>query len=260
MRITCPSCSTALKVTEKHYGKRVRCPGCHEPVAVPAAANDEDIFEAEEDSSRRSSKPAATRTCPMCGCENPIARKQCEECGEPLQGGDQHPEHRIYRDGKILVMHKKAQLPERCIKTNGPADRWLRRKLYWHHPAVYLALLANILIYAIIALIVRKTADIRVPICHHIARRRLYAIIFGWLFGLAAIVLPIVVLVGMESRPITWEIWLLPGGIITAIIIAVVCNNLASIVQPKKIDDRYVWLKGVHPDYLAQFPDWVEES
>ena len=27
-------------------------------------------------------------------------------------------------------------------------------------------------------------------------------------------------------------------------------------VSPSRIDADYVWLKGVHPDYLASFPEW----
>ena len=30
----------------------------------------------------------------------------------------------------------------------------------------------------------------------------------------------------------------------------------ARMVTPKKIDDNYVWLRGVHPSFLATLPEW----
>ena len=48
----------------------------------------------------------------------------------------------VWRDGRLLVMHKSAQLPDRCVKSNQPADGRLLRKMYWHHPLIFLSLLA----------------------------------------------------------------------------------------------------------------------
>ena len=28
------------------------------------------------------------------------------------------------------------------------------------------------------------------------------------------------------------------------------------LVHPKKIDEQFIWLKGVHPDFLAKYPEW----
>src|SRR5687768_8402085 len=54
--------------------------------------------------------------------------------GDPLFG--------LFRQGNVLVMHKLAPLPDKCIKSNQPAHgRTLRRNLRWHHPAAFFALL-----------------------------------------------------------------------------------------------------------------------
>lgn len=40
------------------------------------------------------------------------------------------PSGGVWRDGKLLVMHKKAVLPDRCVKCNQPAGgRRLKRSL-----------------------------------------------------------------------------------------------------------------------------------
>ena len=55
----------------------------------------------------------------------------------------------LWRKGSLLVMHKMAPLPNRCVKCNVPTERRLKRVLSWHHPAIFLSLLAGLLIYVI---------------------------------------------------------------------------------------------------------------
>jgi len=37
-------------------------------------------------------------------------------------------------------------------------------------------------------------------------------------------------------------------------------RGIAGIVVPKRISKTHVWLKGVHPDYLADLPEWPGEK
>ena len=46
-------------------------------------------------------------------------------------------------------------------------------------------------------------------------------------------------------------ILLIPIGLIYGIV-------GSQVVTPKRIDKRYVWLKRVSPDYLAELPDWQD--
>ena len=95
---------------------------------------------------------------------------------------------RIWRSGNALVMHRNAVLPDRCVKTNKPAQgRRLKRKLYWHHPALYLLILLNILIYLIVAIAVRKKAIIEIGVSHETLSKRKRAIIVSWIMSLAGI-------------------------------------------------------------------------
>lgn len=63
----------------------------------------------------------------------------------------------------------------------------LKRSLSWHHPALFLVVLAGLLVYVIVALIVRQTAKIEVGICDTHRRRRLVAIAAGWLVFLSGV-------------------------------------------------------------------------
>jgi hypothetical protein len=146
-------------------------------------------------------------------------------------------------------MHKQAELPDRCVRCNAPAngDR-LRRNLSWHPPAWYLLVLVSLWIYIIVALCIRHKATIHVGICvDHRAKRR-NGIIAAWVVFLAGV---IAIVIGANNESLVGLIALGPLMILASLIMGLVFSN---IVTPKKIDPNYVWLKKVNPEYLAQFP------
>jgi hypothetical protein len=160
----------------------------------------------------------------------------------PAKGG-------IWRDGLILVMEKEARLPDRCVKCDEPsAKKRLRRNLSWHHPALY-ALAISPLIYILVALLVRKTARIEVGLCDEHRRGRWQAIAITWVGALAGGAI-VVFGIGAENG------WLLLAGIVLLVGILIYGLPKAQVVIPHRIDRQFVWLKQVHPDYLARFPDW----
>lgn len=160
----------------------------------------------------------------------------------------------VWRDGKLLVMSKNAELPARCVKTNEPTDRRLKRSLYWHDPLLYLLILAGVLVYAIVAMIVRKTATVNVGLSPQRIARRRWGIAIGWLSFFVGVVL---VIVGISnSTPKNSMAILVLVGLLGGLIGIIVGAVLAQVVTAAKITDDYVWLKGVHPDYLAALPAW----
>ncbi len=102
-----------------------------------------------------------------------------------------------WREGKRLVattgLDRTVRLPPRCVRCNADTDfgRGWRKTLYWHHPAYYLLILPGVLIYALVAMGVRKKVTVDAGLCpaHRAARRN--RILIGWgifLAGLASLV------------------------------------------------------------------------
>src|SRR5205085_3670359 len=90
---------------------------------------------------------------------------------------------RLWRSDRLLVMSREATLPDRCVKCNAPAHgQRLRRNLYWHSSYLYLLLLLNLLIYLIVAIIVRKRAKVEIGLCDSHRHQRWLAITLAW-FG-----------------------------------------------------------------------------
>ncbi len=154
----------------------------------------------------------------------------------------------VWRQGKYLVMHKSATLPDLCVKSGEPAHGYkLKRSLSWHHPIIYLLILPGLLFYAIVALILRKTATIHIGLSERYRRKRRNAILFGWLSCLGSIVLAIYFF--NSNSP---ELGIL--GILAFLVCLVVAIIRSRIVTPLKIDKEYVWLRGVHASYLDRLP------
>ena len=161
----------------------------------------------------------------------------------------------LWRKGTVLVMHKRAQLPARCVKSNEPAKGRLKRVLYWHHPAIYLSILISIWIYIILALALRKSATIYIGLSNEWFRKRRRAIRIGWLSVLAGIGIFVVGIVSIDRTPALG--WLIGIGVLVLLFGAIYGLIAARMVVAQRISDDYVWLKGVHPEYLAGLPEWL---
>ncbi len=177
---------------------------------------------------------------------NPYAEQAFAQQGQ--QGG-------VWRQGNLLVMHRNAPLPPRCVKTNQPATGQLKRKLYWHHPAVYAALLANIILYAILAAVLSKRATITIGLSEAGFAKRRRVMLISWIGVLGSVG---AFVAGIALNPDQNDVapWLLLAGFLGFLGFLIFGLVAARLVTPKKMDDNYIWLKGVHPEYLDQLPPW----
>jgi len=162
-----------------------------------------------------------------------------------------------WRKGRVLVMAKTGELPPRCVACNAPAiGRPLKRSLTWHPAWWYLLLLINLLVYLVVALIIRKTAVIRVGLCdRHRGRRRMW-IALAWSLVLLAIVVPVVMSSAGWNEPLMF-VGLIPPLLLAAALIGIFG---ARVVYAKRIDDHHAWIGGVCPAYLAALPSWESGS
>jgi hypothetical protein len=181
---------------------------------------------------------------------NPYAPSQATlNIVEPASGDDTNTGVAVWRDGDQLIKLIGAEMPPRCVKCNAPAEAPTKsRKLYWHHPGLYLLLLANVVIYAIIAAIVRKKAFVAAGLCKEHKKRRKIALICAWTGSLGGIV---VMFLGMGS---SWGFWAVSVGVLLILASVIVGLIFSRIVYAKKIDKSHVRLKGCGVGFLASLP------
>ncbi len=183
--------------------------------------------------------------CARCGFQNLSTDLQCFKCRAALNTGG----NSIWRKNSVLIMTRQALLPDRCIKCNEPSDRKLKRNLSWHHPALYLVVLAGVLFYAILALILRKSATIEIGLCENHSALRKRDMVITWALGLLS--------VGSFFLAIQFEDLTFAGiGVLLILATAVYGIVRVRVVTPTKIDENLIWLKGFNRDYLADLPEW----
>ncbi len=188
----------------------------------------------------------------VCAACKPVyLQKLREGIGtRPFPGGATPESPRAYRQRQNLIVGLQTELPARCVQCNAPAEGLpLKRVLYWHHPAFYLFLLPGLLIYLIVALIVRKRAILHIGLCRPHRVGRIRNILLAWglvLLGIASLIIA----ANLEDGG-----WALAGiGLCLAGIVWGIVR--APIIRVKRIDAHHAVVTGVCAEYLAELPEW----
>lgn len=157
-----------------------------------------------------------------------------------------------------LVIHRQAVLPARCIKTGEPAETAVTKKLYWHHPAFYAIILLHVLIYAVVALIVRKSMTFAFPLTLRARGKLRMRIAIGVICLLSAIGAMIGGFTLANNQGQGGEVFGVAGVILffALFITSIVFFYMSRLVTPTKITDQFTVVKGVSPAFLAGVPDW----
>jgi len=165
--------------------------------------------------------------------------------------GGQAPTAWVFRAGSQVVLVQGGNLPARCVRCNQPAHgKPLKKTLYWHDPMWYLLILAGILVYAIVAICIRKKVKLDVALCQEHKKTRAVWMTATLLTLLSS---PVLFITGavIENVPL-----ILLG--LVMLVAGLVCAVLASqgAIRPSFIDDRVARLKGAKEPFLASLPPW----
>jgi len=169
-----------------------------------------------------------------------------------IEGAPQPTSVSVWRQGKSLVAAAGVELPCRCARCNGPVSRPpIKRTLYWHQSWIYLLILLSILIYIIVAIIVRKKAVAHIPLCDAHRRQRWVFIAVSWALALLGPILFVIAVGG----PIV------SGGEMMLGLVMVISGIFlgvwkGSLVSTRKIDGDKVWINGFCREYLDGLPEW----
>jgi hypothetical protein len=162
------------------------------------------------------------------------------------------PVHRAMRSGKELMVHASAELPAYCVKCNEDASIYtggamVTQKYRWHHPAIY-ALIFSPLIYVVVAAVLSKRATIQLPLCgNHLENRKNTG---GFLIG-AGVVSALIIFFVASAGSGFFAFFLFLASMIG---IGLSHEYFYKPLRSTKIDNDYVYLKGVDSAYLSRLP------
>ena len=142
------------------------------------------------------------------------------------------------------------------MKCDAPADGYrLRKKFYWHPSGYYLLIFfPGILIYAIVALIIRKKTSIAIGLCPIHWRKRRRAILIGllaFLLGLAGLISGVAI--STTSRENN-GVFVVLAGVGLILFSALWAIYGVRVLWPRKVDDRNAWYAGASAEFLRSIP------
>ena len=169
----------------------------------------------------------------------------------PAAAGVRNP-NEILWNGADLVIPDGGSIADRCIRCNAESDGVpVKRNLSWHSRALFLLILfPGLLIYLIVALIVRKRATVYVGLCAHHRRRRRVLITVAWGAFVAALV---VLVLGAGVRDGNVGGLMILGGIM-GMLASMIMGVLVSqqLGYPSCIRPPFVFLRNVNRHYPAR--------
>jgi predicted Zn finger-like uncharacterized protein len=223
MNHPCPRCGAGYMLTADYLaqygGQTTQCQKCGTPFVLPTAL------------------PAMPQTqwqghgAPQNGAPMAVL-----SYAAPVYGAQ--PMQAVWSEGPIIVARKGAQLPYCCIKCGQPGEgKMIRKTFYWHEPWIYLTILAGLLVYFIVAMVVREKGELEYALCARHRARRNYGIWGGvtlLLLGIGSFVTA-----GVLEEPgfVAIGFLLFFAGLIWAAL-------AARMLMPTKIDPQFIWLKG----------------
>jgi len=146
-----------------------------------------------------------------------------------------------------LIVHKFSALPAFCVKCNDDllyaGGEYVKQKYRWHHPAVYAAAISP-LIYLILAAALSKRATLELPLCSkHLDSRKTTG---QFLIG-GGVLSAVAVFLLMSAGSIGIGVLLF---FVALIGITMIYEYSYKPLQASKIEDDYVYLKGVDKAFL----------
>ncbi len=164
-------------------------------------------------------------------------------------GGSYAARGEYWRSGQILMTRDGARLPARCVKCNGEVQESLKKqRFYWHHQAWFVLLLANVFIYLVVSMIVRRHADLTFGLCPNHRRRRRRAILTG-VAGMFLSLVLVFVAIALDMVVLSLFAFL---AIVVFIVVAIVKGRA---LLPVRIDKSGIaQFKGCGESFLASLP------
>jgi hypothetical protein len=180
--------------------------------------------------------------CPGC---KPLAVAKISR-GEPVGT--------IWRDRNRLVVVRDGAFPDRCIRCNGAAHgSGVKRTYYWHHPALYLVFIF-LLLYVLVAVLVRKRSKAYIPLCERHRKRRTMGILICCAVFIAGFI-GLFGAFGMLNSS-DWAIGIIFASLTVILGSAIAAAVVARLLQPIRITETHAFYTGAGAAFLDGLPRW----
>ncbi|HYX71090.1 MAG TPA: zinc ribbon domain-containing protein [Terriglobales bacterium] len=200
--------------------------------------------------------------CMKCGTNNPDGGAYCAKCGAPMAGQAVSASGAAVAPAAItgarrvgqqfVVPRAGAPLPPNCVKCGRPTQDTMNKTFGWHNPVLYLIVLISPIIYVIVALIVRKTCKLNVPVCEEHRSSYKTQRWGGGILMLISIPLWIAIAAVGNGSDNSMAI----GAIVffLTFFVGLIVFAVASLIKPTNMDEQTATFKGAGESFLQLLP------
>ena len=205
--------------------------------------------------------------CMKCGTNNPDSGAFCMKCGAPLAGQAMTGAAAVAkveaalagpstarRVGQQFVVPRLAvpPLPPNCVKCGRPTQDTMNKTFWWHNPVLLLIALISPLIYVIVALIVRKSCKMNVPICEeHRGSYKTKRLVGGLMM---AGCIPVPIAVGVIGNGSDASVGIAVVLFFVLLVAGAIVFGLALPIKPANMDEQTATFKGANESFLQLLP------
>ena len=158
--------------------------------------------------------------------------------------------HSVWKHPNGIVVTSESLLTDNCVICHREAHgNSIRKRLFWHPPILLPLVLLSFPFYLLLAIFMRKTLVVDLPICsRHLLLRRATTCV-----GL--ILLPGALLLGSLALSLSEPIWIL-AGIGSSISGIALLGWARNPVWATEIKGQTALIRGVHPNHRVDLPSW----
>ena len=209
------------------------------------------------------SDPSQERDNPF---SSPMAESPAPERAKSAMIGPLDEDDDIWQYESLLLVRRGAQLPDRCIVCNNEAEpkrlRFVIRQEISRWLVVVLVLTMGPLFLLIVAMCL-PTAQLSPGLCRLHSRqetRGRRATVCLLLLGMCLPLMPMVSFALWPNLEIPGAFAFLIPGLILVFSTIVYAAVSTRPMRAKKIDEEFIWLKGVPSEYVAAFSQAAAEA
>jgi hypothetical protein len=159
-----------------------------------------------------------------------------------------------WRDGRYVVAPLRANLPDRCAKTNEPAIGYYAIQLTWFPAWTMLFLLLGPLVF-VAMFFAARTISVRVPFGQQVQQRR-------WRHVRNCLIAAAICLILSSGYGLTVgnATGYFGAGVVAALICLVVAASNSQQLSILNATSQFVWINGAGPEFLNSLPPWTPEE
>lgn len=164
--------------------------------------------------------------------------------------------HTVWRSGETLVVKSDSVLPDCCVRCGEPAEEQVINKwLFWHTPILLPVAFLSWPFYLLLAVVMRRTMQVELPMCtRHINQRR-------WCTILGVLMLPtaagMVLAALVQAAPLLFLM-----AMLMVLSSAVLIGWARNPVWVVRFEENVAFVQNVHPTILEKdsIPVWEDQD